>query len=150
MATELHAQHQHNPTNGLKGMLPEKGPTTSQILAVITLFPIGAILLTLCGLTLTGTLIGMGLATPVFVLFSPVLVPAAIVLCLAMTGFLTSGTFAVTALSSLSWTVNYLRGVQKSVPEHLEHAKRRMHEMGAAVGQRGKELGQGAQEKART
>ncbi|XP_077244254.1 oleosin H2-like [Tasmannia lanceolata] len=143
MATE-HQQQQQHPSNGFKSMLPEKGPTASQVIAVITLFPLGGILLTLSGLTLTGTVIGTALATPVFILFSPVLVPAAIVLTLAVAGFLMSGALGITALSSLSWMVNYLRGVRG--PEQLEHGKRRMHE---AAGHLGLRTGQGMQEKTR-
>ncbi|RVX18303.1 hypothetical protein CK203_006421 [Vitis vinifera] len=55
------AEHQQRP-----GFMPEKGPSTSQVLAVITLFPVGGILLVLSGLTLAGTLIGLTVATPTF------------------------------------------------------------------------------------
>ncbi|KAJ4961247.1 hypothetical protein NE237_021157 [Protea cynaroides] len=128
----------------------DRGPTTSQILAVITLFPIGGILLTLAGVILTITVIGLALTTPLFVIFSPVLVPAAIVIGLAVLGFLTSGAFGLTALSALSWILNYLRGAR--VPEHMEYAKRRMRETmretADQVGQKTKDLGQGIQNKA--
>ncbi|KAF8399753.1 hypothetical protein HHK36_015624 [Tetracentron sinense] len=143
-------QHQHQPqhgTNGFKSLLPEKGPSRSQVLAVVTLFPVGAILLTLSGLTLAGSVIGLALTTPVFVIFSPVLVPAALTICLAVTGFVASGAFGLTALSSLSWTVNYLRGARTAVPEQLDHAKRRMMETAGQMGQRTKEMGQGIQSK---
>ncbi|XAR67988.1 hypothetical protein NMG60_11002958 [Bertholletia excelsa] len=123
----------------------EKGPSKSQVLAVVTLLPVGGVLLLISGLTLAGTLIGLTVATPLFVIFSPILVPAAIVLALAVAGFLTSGAFGVTALASLSWIVNYLRGAR--VPEQMEHMKRRAQE---AAGQKAKEVGQKAQETART
>lgn len=75
----------------MRTLAPQKGPSTAQILAVVTLVPVGGILLGLAGLTLLGTVIGLVVATPVFILFSPVLVPAAITVALAVTGFLTSG-----------------------------------------------------------
>ena len=139
------AEHQHRP-----GFMPEKrpgGPSTSQILAVITLFPVGGILLVISGLTLAGTLIGLTVATPLFVIFSPILVPAALVLGLAVTGFLTSGAFGITALSSLSWIVNYFRKAGGGVTEQMEHAKRRVQEGAGHLGQKAKEAGHGIQSK---
>ncbi|KAI3848514.1 hypothetical protein C5167_023434 [Papaver somniferum] len=144
-------QHgQHQPGGAMKSLLPEKGPTTSQVVAVVTLFPVGGILLTLAGLILTGTIIGLAVATPLFVIFSPVLVPAAITIGLAVMGFLTSGAFGLTALSSLSWIINYIRGAR--VPETLDQARRRMQEsagqMTQQVGQKAKDVGQTIQQKA--
>ncbi|XP_058091923.1 oleosin H2-like [Magnolia sinica] len=143
------AEHQQHPAATFKSFLPEKGPSTTQILAVVTLLPIGGILLTLSGITLTGSFIGLALATPVFIIFSPVIVPATIVVGLAVAGFLTSGAFGLTALSSLSWIANYIRGDRTTVPDHLDHAKRRMMDMGGYLGQRTKDMAQGVEGKAR-
>ncbi|KAJ6970571.1 hypothetical protein NC653_034995 [Populus alba x Populus x berolinensis] len=74
-----------------------------------SLLPVGGTLLFLAGLTLVGTLTGLAVATPLFVIFSPVLVPAALVIGLGVLGFLTSGAFGLTALSSLSWMASYIR-----------------------------------------
>ncbi|XP_058087695.1 oleosin Cor a 15-like [Magnolia sinica] len=127
------AEQQH-PKEGFKNMLPDKGgPSTPKIVAVVTLFPIGGILLTLSGITLTGTVIGLAVSTPVFVLFSPVLVPAAFVLMLAMTGFLASGAIGLIALSALSWMVHYAR---RAWPL----AKHRIRDVAGQVGQRTKEV----------
>ncbi|KAA8542264.1 hypothetical protein F0562_023600 [Nyssa sinensis] len=101
-------RHQQQPYDAMKSLLPEKGPSTSKVIAVVTLLPVGGVLLFLSGLILTGTLIGLALTTPLFVICSPVLVPAALVMCLAVAGFLTSGAFGITALSSLSWIINYM------------------------------------------
>ncbi|KAG1342850.1 Oleosin isoform 300a [Cocos nucifera] len=94
----------------IKGLLPQKGPSASQVLAVVTLLPIGGILLALSGIILTGTVIGLAVVTPLFVIFSPVLVPAALAIGLAVMGFLASGAFGLTALMSLSWVVSYVKG----------------------------------------
>ncbi|KAK6920655.1 Oleosin [Dillenia turbinata] len=133
------------PVEGIKGLLPEKTPSKSQVLAVITLFPVGGILLVLSGLTLTGSLIGLAVATPLFIIFSPILVPAALAIALAVAGFLTSGAFGITALSSFSWIVNYLR--QGKLPEHIEHAKGRAEETAGQVKEKVKETGQDAPRK---
>ncbi|XP_043725481.1 oleosin H2-like [Telopea speciosissima] len=134
---QLRQQRQH-VTERMKDMFPDsdRSPSTSQVVAVITLFPIGGILLTLAGFILTVTVIGLALTTPLFVIFSPVLVPAAIAIGLAVMGFLTSGAFGLTALSALSWIINYLRGASARMPEHLDYAKRRMQEAAGHVDQR--------------
>ncbi|KAH7658856.1 Oleosin protein [Dioscorea alata] len=139
-----HARYQQE---GMKGILPDKGqgPSASKVLAVATLLPVGGTLLGLSGVTLAGTVLGLAVATPLFLLFSPVLVPAAITIGLAVLGFLTSGAFGLTALSALSWILNYLRHAR--MPEHMEHAKRRMSEATGQVGQRAREAGQAMQSK---
>ncbi|PHT53934.1 Oleosin 5 [Capsicum baccatum] len=138
---------QAQPTEAIKSLLPQQGPSKSQVLAVVTLFPVGGALLFLAGLTLVGTLIGLAVATPVFLLFSPVLVPAALTIALAVTGFLTSGAFGITALSSLSWMINYMRRMRGTAGEQMEHAKRRVQE---TAGQMGQKAGQKIQETQRT
>lgn len=88
------------------------------------------------------------ISIPLFLLFSPVIVPAAITIGLATTGFLTSGMFGLTGLSSISWVMNYLRRTRGSVPDQLEYAKRRMADAVGYAGQKGKEVGQFVQDKA--
>ena len=89
-------------------------------------------------LLLAGTLLGLAVTTPLFVVFSPVLVPAWLTMALAVAGFLTSGAFGNTALSSLSWIINYVR--RTHVPEQ---AKR-------IAAQKAREMGQKTQESCRT
>ncbi|KAJ9163780.1 hypothetical protein P3X46_023412 [Hevea brasiliensis] len=140
MADPKH-QQQRPGMEGLNGVFPEKGggPSTSQIIAVVTLLPLSGTLLFLAGITLTGTLIGLAITTPVFVVCSPVLVPAALVIGLAVVGFLASGAFGITALSSLSWMANYIREMRGKLPQQMEQAKRRLQE---TTGQKARELGQ--------
>lgn len=110
--------------------------------------PVVGTLLALAGLLLAGSVIGLLVAIPLFLLFSPVIVPAALTVGLATTGFLAAGMFGLTGLSSISWVMNYIRGTRKSVPEQLEYAKRRMADAVGYAGQKGKELGQNVQNKA--
>lgn len=79
-------------------------------------------------------------------IFSPVLVPAVLALGLAVTGFLTSGAFGITALSSLAWLVKYLR--QGRSGGAVEMAKRRVQDTAGYVGHRARDLGQKTQEAA--
>ncbi|KAH6791042.1 Oleosin family protein [Perilla frutescens var. frutescens] len=145
---QVHPQHpgQHRYEGGAKSLLPQKGPSTGQILAIITLLPIGGTLLCLAGITLAGSLIGLAFATPLFVIFSPVLVPAAFLLALAVTAFLTSGAFGLTGLSSLSWVFNSFR--QATGQEPLDYAKRRMQEGTMYVGEKTKQVGETIKSKA--
>ncbi|CAI9107571.1 OLC1v1006954C2 [Oldenlandia corymbosa var. corymbosa] len=137
---------QQRPGDAMKSFLPQRGPSTGQVLAVVTLLPVGGALLGLAGLTFIGTLIGLAITSPLFVIFSPILVPAVIALSLAVMGFLTSGAFGITALSSLSWIMNYMRRMGGSLPEHVDQARHRAGEAAGHLGQKAKETGQRAQE----
>ncbi|KVH98911.1 Oleosin [Cynara cardunculus var. scolymus] len=99
-------QH-HQPTATMNH--PQTSNPTSKIMAVVTLFPIGGFLLVFSAVTLTATVIGVTIATPVFVVFSPVVVPASLTIGLAVTGVLTSGAIGITALSSLTYMKNCFR-----------------------------------------
>lgn len=91
------------------GLLPEKSPSSSQAITVATVFPIGGILLTLSGLILTATIVGFTATLPLFLLFSPVLVPAAALIGFALVGFFVSGAMGVSAVAALSWMVGSVR-----------------------------------------
>ncbi|KAK6153088.1 hypothetical protein DH2020_012727 [Rehmannia glutinosa] len=90
-------------------------------------------------------LIGLAVATPLFVICSPVLVPAAILLAGAVTGFLTSGAFRLTGLSSFSWVFNSFRKATGQEP--LEYARRRVQEGIIQVGEKTKQVGEMVGEK---
>ncbi|XP_031477741.1 oleosin Cor a 15 [Nymphaea colorata] len=134
--------------HGVMEKIQEKSPSASQVVAVLALFPVGGTLLTLSGVTLTGTLIGLALLTPLFLLFSPVIVPAAILIALSVAGFLASGAFSLTAISSFSWLYKQVSGKGGPVMEQIEHVKRRAQETAGQVGQRAREVGQAAQQRA--
>jgi len=101
----------------------KRSPSTSQVLAVVTGLPVGGVLLAFAGLSLLGTLTGLVVTIPLFILFSPVLVPATIVIGLAVAGFLASAAFGLMALSSSSWVMNYIPLDQGSLQEQLELEK---------------------------
>ncbi|KAG2278809.1 hypothetical protein Bca52824_061364 [Brassica carinata] len=139
--------------NGSCDFKNSRGPPLNRqqlrkIVALIVGVPVGGSLLALAGLTLAGSVIGLMLSVPLFLLFSPVIVPAAITIGLAVTAILASGLFGLTGLSSVSWVLNYLRGTSDTVPEQLDYAKRRMADAVGYAGQKGKEMGQYVQDKA--
>jgi len=66
-------------------------------------------MLLLSGLALTGTVLALIVATPLLVIFSPVLVPAAITVALLTAGFVSSGGFGTAAAGVLAWMYRYLK-----------------------------------------
>ncbi|KFK33678.1 hypothetical protein AALP_AA5G045600 [Arabis alpina] len=133
---------------GYDADVKNRGPSSTQLVSLIAGLPIGGSLLALAGLTLAGSVVGFMVSIPLFLLFSPVIVPAALTVALAVTGILASGLFGLTGLSSVSWVLNYLRGTSDSVPEQLDYAKRRMADAVGYAGQKGKEMGQYVQDRA--
>ncbi|VFQ91881.1 unnamed protein product [Cuscuta campestris] len=162
MATARTHQLQVHPAIGggydaaadrMKGgsLLPQyqnrEGPTAAQVLTIVTLLPVVGTLLGLAGITLAGTLLGLMVVAPLFLLFSPVIVPAAAAIGLAVTGFLTSGALGLSGLSSLTWLMEYLRH-GRSVPEQMEYAKQRVQDAVVQIGQKTKDVGQTIQNSA--
>ncbi|KAJ1389510.1 Oleosin [Sesbania bispinosa] len=133
---------------GVRTLFPENGPSTAQVIAILAGVPIGGTLLFLAGISLIGSLIGLAVATPLFILFSPILVPAAITIGLAVAGILMSVACGLTGLMSFSWLLNYIRETRWTVPEQMDSAKRRMADMAGYVGQKTKEVGQDIQTRA--
>ncbi|KAJ0961883.1 hypothetical protein J5N97_029711 [Dioscorea zingiberensis] len=87
----------------------------------------------LSGLTLVGTVILLTVATPLLVIFSPVLVPAVISVCLIFSGFLASGGFGVAGLSVLSWMYRYMTGQQPPGAGKLDQARQKLAEKAREV-----------------
>ncbi|KAI5329749.1 hypothetical protein L3X38_029146 [Prunus dulcis] len=114
---QQHQGFQYDDQQQPKGFLPQNGPSATHIVAMLTLVPIGGTLLFLSGVTLAGTILGLAVSTPLFVIFSPILVPAALVIGLSVVGILTSGAFGITALSSFSWLARFLR--RSRLPEKM-------------------------------
>ena len=106
-------QQQYQPLRHMEGLTLRSAlrsnPRASALAAAALLVPLGGSLLGLSGLVLLTTLAGVALAVPLVVLFSPVLVPAALGAALAAAGFVASGALAVSGLSALVWIVGYVR-----------------------------------------
>lgn len=120
-------------------------PSTSHVMALALLLPLSGFLLFISAITFTGTLIGIALTVPLFVIFSPVLVPAALLVGLVVTGFLTAATFGVTSVASFAWIANYVRHTRWS--EQLEYAKNRAQDTISHAAQSVKEAGEGVMNK---
>lgn len=78
-----------------------------QVAKTATAVTMGGSLMLLSGLALTATIIGLVVATPLLVIFSPVLVPAAVTTFLILAGFLASGGLGATATFVFYWMYRY-------------------------------------------
>nr|XP_043616350.1 oleosin H2-like [Erigeron canadensis] len=123
-----------------------------KLVAVVTVFPITGFFLILSSLILTGTLIGLAVSTPLFILFSPILVPAFLTIGLAVTGFIVSGAFGISGLSSLTYIMSYLKRMRANsgggwVHDQLDYSKRRAQATaGSYVGQKVTDVGHRTQQ----
>ncbi|GAB4825895.1 Oleosin 1-like [Ancistrocladus abbreviatus] len=94
-----------------------------QMVKAATAATAGGSMLVLSGLVLTGTVIALTIAPPLLVIFSPVLIPAAIAVVLLIGGFLASSGFGIAALSVLSWIYGYVTGKHSPGADQLEQAR---------------------------
>ncbi|KAE9612695.1 hypothetical protein Lal_00006026 [Lupinus albus] len=133
------------------------GPSATHTLAVVIGVPIGGMLLFLAGISFIGSLIGLAVVTPLFILFSPILVPAALTIGVAVAGILASDACGVMGLMSFTWMINFIMQTQggggyMSVPEMAKHrvadAVEYVGQKTKDVGQKTKEVGQDIQSKA--
>ncbi|KAL8200801.1 hypothetical protein R6Q57_012140 [Mikania cordata] len=98
-------------------------PPSHQIVKTATAVTLGGTLMLLSGLLLATTVIGLVVATPVLVIFSPVLVPALVTLSIIFSGFLTSGGLGATASFVLYWMYRYVTGKPPAGSYQLDMAR---------------------------
>ncbi|XP_077242355.1 oleosin L-like [Tasmannia lanceolata] len=124
--------------------MAEQHPDRSyKVVKAATAVTLGGSLLVLSGLTLTGTVIALTIATPVLVIFSPVLVPATITIFLIIAGLLSSGGFGIAGMSVMSWIYKYLTGKRPPGSEQLEQARMRLASKARDMKDRAEQYGRG-------
>lgn len=101
----------------------DQQPLSHKVAKTATAVSVGGGLMVLSALTLAATVIGLVIATPVMVLFSPVLVPAAITVFLLLSGFLTSGGLGVLATGVLTWMYKYVSGKHPAGADQLDRVR---------------------------
>ncbi|CAH8388091.1 unnamed protein product [Eruca vesicaria subsp. sativa] len=84
-------------------------PTFRGILTAILATHAAVFLLILAGLSLSGTAVAFIATMPLFVVFSPLIVPAGITTGLLFTGLATGGGAGLSALSIISWLYKFSR-----------------------------------------
>ncbi|KAF3433196.1 hypothetical protein FNV43_RR24298 [Rhamnella rubrinervis] len=113
-----------------------------QVVKAATAVTAGGSLLVLSGLILAGTVIALTIATPLFVIFSPVLVPALITVSLLIIGFLASGGFGVAAVTVLSWIYSYVTGNHPPGADQLDLARHKLTSKAREMRDRAEQFGQ--------
>uniref|UniRef100_A0A2N9G8G9 Oleosin n=1 Tax=Fagus sylvatica TaxID=28930 RepID=A0A2N9G8G9_FAGSY len=129
-------QQNHGPHH----QVPEN--RSHQVVKAATAVTAGGSFLVLSGLILAGTVIALTIATPLFVIFSPVLVPAVITVALIIMGFLASGGFGVAAVTVLSWIYRYVTGGHPLGADQLDHARYRLANKAREMKDRAEQFGQ--------
>lgn len=107
-------------------MHQKQQPVSHQVVKAATAVTAGGSLLLLSGLIVAATVIALTLATPLLVIFSPILVPAVITIFLLCSGFLASGGFGVAAVSVMTWMYRYVTGKQPPGADQLDQAKSKL------------------------
>ncbi|KAI5399353.1 stearoyl-CoA 9-desaturase, partial [Lathyrus oleraceus] len=127
MADEGHYQplrgfnEQHNTT-----VQQQPSTKSTQLVKAATAVTAGGSLLILSGLVLAGTVIALTVITPLFVIFSPVLVPAVIIVALLTLGFFASGGLGVAAITVLAWIYTYVTGKHPPGADQLDTARQNL------------------------
>ncbi|XP_010555609.1 PREDICTED: oleosin Bn-III-like [Tarenaya hassleriana] len=117
-------------------------PKSRQMVKAATAVTAGGSLLVLSGLTLAGTVIALTVATPLLVIFSPVLVPAVITVALLVTGFLASGGFGIAAITVFSWIYRYVTGRHPPGADKLDSARLKLASKAQEMKDRAQQFGQ--------
>ncbi|XAR70513.1 hypothetical protein NMG60_11027388 [Bertholletia excelsa] len=116
---------QHQPRH-------DQPQVSHQVAKVTTAVTVGGSLMVFSGLALAATVIGLVMATPLLVLFSPVLLPAATAILLIGAGFLTSGALGTAAALGLYWMYRYTTGKHPVGADQVDRVRQRIG--GAATG----------------
>ncbi|KAL1547997.1 oleosin L-like [Salvia divinorum] len=122
---------------------PQRQQLSHQVAKTTTAVTLGGSLMVLSGLTLTATIIGLVLATPVLVLFSPVLVPAAITVFSIMVGLVTAGGFGVVASFVFYWMYRYATGEHPVGADQIDRARDKIAHAAHDVKEKAEQYGQG-------
>ncbi|MCO5601211.1 hypothetical protein L7F22_055330 [Adiantum nelumboides] len=104
--------------------------------------PLGWIaLLALGGMLATGTVITLIVLAPVFLFFSPILLPLGIILFLCTAGFLTAAGAAIATVVAISWVYRYFKGKHPPGADQMEYAMTRLHDTAEQVKHKARDLG---------
>ncbi|KAK1372322.1 Oleosin [Heracleum sosnowskyi] len=122
----------------------QQQPISHKVAKTTTAVTLTGSLMILSGLTLAATVIGLVLATPVFVIFSPVLVPAVITICLLGAGVFTAGGLGATATFVLTWMYRYVTGKHPIGADMLDMIKSKIVGTAEGIREKSAQLGSDA------
>ncbi|XP_050253793.1 oleosin Cor a 13-like [Quercus robur] len=114
----------------------------SQAQQVVRAATAGGSLLILSCLVRAAIVIALTITTPLFVIFSLVLVLAVITVALIFMGFLASGGFGVAAVTVLSWIYRCVTGKHPPGADQLDHARLKLASKALEMKDSAEQLGQ--------
>ncbi|XP_044468853.1 oleosin L-like [Mangifera indica] len=120
----------------------QQQPRSHQVVKAATAVTAGGSLLLLSCLIMAATVIALTIATPLFVIFSPVLVPAVITMALLTTGFIASGGFGVAAITVLSWIYRFVTGKHPPGEDQFDYARNKLASKAREMKDRVEQYGQ--------
>ncbi|KAJ7560617.1 hypothetical protein O6H91_04G137000 [Diphasiastrum complanatum] len=147
--TAEQARKAKEQTKGVMQQMRDRAPLNQkQALGLVTVLIGGTVLLVGGGLAIGGTIITLLLASPLLLLFSPILVPVGIVLFLGTSGLVAAGTTLLAFLSGIVWLYRYFRGRQPPGSVQLDSARHRVMETASKMQERAREYGSNVLQKA--
>lgn len=122
---EVHYQEQYQQPS-LRYQNDPQQPRSIQVVKAATAVTAGGSLLIFAALILASTVITLTIITPLFVIFSPILVPAVVAVTLLSLGFLASGGFGAAAITVLAWIYRYVTGKHPPGADQLDTARHKL------------------------
>ena len=98
------------------------------------------VLVAIAGALAIGSAIVLVILSPVLLFFSPILVPAGIVLFLCTAGIVTAGGAGLATLSAVSWLYRYVKGKHPRGSDQLDQVMGRVHETTEHVKHRARDM----------
>ncbi|XP_068309409.1 oleosin G-like [Pyrus communis] len=133
----------NTPTNSSIFLRKLQGhaPNSTQLVGFLTLLVSGAILLLLTGLTVTATVLGLIIFTPIIIISSPIWVPLGAVLVLTAGFFVSMCGFGAAAVAGLSWVYRYFKGMHPLGSDRVDYARSRIYDTASHVKDYAREYG---------
>ncbi|KAK4478579.1 hypothetical protein RD792_014065 [Penstemon davidsonii] len=121
--------------------LREHAPNSAQLIGFATLIISGGILLTLTGLTLTATVLGIIFFSPLIIISSPIWIPIGVLISVTVAGTLSFLGFGVGTVAVLSWIYRYFRGFHPPGSDRFDYARSRIADTASHVKDYAREYG---------
>ncbi|KAL9334980.1 hypothetical protein Peur_072161 [Populus x canadensis] len=131
----------HNDSTFLRKLQVHIGSNSSQLVGLLTLIISGSILLLLTVITVTGSVLGLTLLTPLIIISSPIWIPIGIVLFFVVAGFLSFCGFGLAVVAGLSWVYKYFRGLNPPGSDQVDYARNRIYDTASHVKDYAREYG---------
>ncbi|KAL3825984.1 hypothetical protein ACJIZ3_022013 [Penstemon smallii] len=121
--------------------LREHAPNSTQLIGFATLIISGGILLTLTGLTLTATVLGIIFFAPLIIISSPIWIPIGVLISVTVAGTLSFLGFGVGTVAVLGWIYRYFRGFHPPGSDRFDYARSRIADTASHVKDYAREYG---------